>query len=272
VSYTLVSATVLGFELAQLPRGPVVAQAVLTGLTADTGTLLRLAAGTRSRRSEPAPVIQLRSLPARLSSTSTIEDAVEMVRASRWDGALALERMVRHEVLGADCAALAALPPVTRKRIADVLVDTAVAAWADPGPRDRGGDSDVGAPDTGCHPARVQEVIAPLLTGDREIADGWRATAPADSDAWTQAMHQACWAAHLTGRVREAAAAQMLGVIAFRRAGLGPVDVATGTWTALSGVLQAGVVADLLDQESLTTLLAPTKHDITVSAALRSSP
>ena len=70
-------------------------------------------------------------------------------------------------------------------------------------------------------------------------------------------MHGASWAAHVSGRTRTLAAAQLVAVSAFRAAGCTTRDGAEGVWNALAGCVQGLAMADLLDEESLTVLGAP---------------
>ncbi|GMA88916.1 hypothetical protein GCM10025868_41660 [Angustibacter aerolatus] len=57
--------------------------------------------------------------------------------------------------------------------------------------------------------------------------------------------------------MRLAAAGRLRAVQAFWAAGLDPDDGAAGAWNALSGVVQAAVVADLLPTEPLDVLQRP---------------
>jgi hypothetical protein len=72
-------------------------------------------------------------------------------------------------------------------------------------------------------------------------------------------VHDASWAVHLSGRVRAAAAAQLLAVEAVRDAGLSLADSAGGVWNLLSGAVQASVVEDLLADEAADLLAAPVR-------------
>jgi hypothetical protein len=69
-------------------------------------------------------------------------------------------------------------------------------------------------------------------------------------------VHEATWAAYLSGRVAAAAAAQLHRVGAVRAAGISLDDIASGLWNAVSGAVSALVVADLLDDVSCDLLLA----------------
>jgi hypothetical protein len=74
---------------------------------------------------------------------------------------------------------------------------------------------------------------------------------------WSTAAHSASWAAHLSGRIRTAAAAQLLLVQAVDTGAVPLADRAGGVWNLLSGAVQALVVRDLLDTSTAHRLLAP---------------
>jgi hypothetical protein len=69
-------------------------------------------------------------------------------------------------------------------------------------------------------------------------------------------VHEATWAAYLSGRVGAAAAAQLHLVWAGGSAKVSLDDVAAGFWNAVSGAVSALVVYDLLDDVSCDLLLA----------------
>lgn len=70
-------------------------------------------------------------------------------------------------------------------------------------------------------------------------------------------MHSATWAVHMTGRVREAAAAQLEAVRALATAGVTAAEAAAGTWNLVSGACQALVVSDLLETPAWRRLVDP---------------
>jgi hypothetical protein len=78
--------------------------------------------------------------------------------------------------------------------------------------------------------------------------------APAD---WSAAVHGASWAVYMSGRVRAAAAAQLMLVQAVDDAGVPVADRAAGVWNLLSGTVQALVVRDALDTGTAHRLLEP---------------
>jgi hypothetical protein len=88
----------------------------------------------------------------------------------------------------------------------------------------------------------------------RDIVDAYHRHQPAQ--LWAPAVHEATWAAYLSGRVAAAAAAQLHLVSSVRSAGVSLDDVAGGFWNAVSGAVSALVVYDLLDDVSCDLLLA----------------
>ncbi len=106
----------------------------------------------------------------------------------------------------------------------------------------------------------VDEVLTVLAGADEETRRRWREVVDdlrTHTGQWAPAMHQATWALSLTERLRLACDAQLAGVIAFDRAGFGAKDAAYGVWNALSGVLQASAVGDLLPAQEADVLLRP---------------
>ncbi|GAB3684275.1 hypothetical protein [Angustibacter aerolatus] len=164
--------------------------------------------------------------------------------------------------------------------VADVLADALAAAWSAPSlpaaarrrlgapfvaalhdlsPAVHDRDERAAADPDGLPSAavRVLAQVSAWSPGDRAA---WRAAVDPlrrGERGWSTAMHEASWAAHLSGRVRLAAAGQLRAVQAFWAAGLDPDDGAAGSWNALSGVVQAAVVADLLPTEPLDVLQRP---------------
>jgi hypothetical protein len=70
-------------------------------------------------------------------------------------------------------------------------------------------------------------------------------------------MHEASWAAHVSGRTRTLATAHLFAVQAFLDGGFDGRDGAHGVWNAVAGCVQGTAMADLLDARSLAVLTAP---------------
>ena len=289
--YSLVSAATLGFDLVRLPAGEQVADVLLTGLGADAATLHRLASGhpasgrddaeraalaVRARRAHElaaAGVPQLRDMTGPTGGDAERSARlVTLLERGTIGNTPALERLVREDVLGPEHPAVADLDPAVASPAADVLADAATGWWAAEGLPDpvrhelTGAYATVAAweplprPDLG--PA------APALTGLldelRDLGEGgrrrWRLAVDAtraQRRPWAAAMHGAAWAAHVSGRTRTLAAAQLTAVAAFRCSGFTARDGAEGVWNALAGCVQGLAMSDLLDSESLQVLGAP---------------
>ncbi len=291
MAYTLVSAAALGFDLARLPAGPNTAEVLLRALAADESALqamanvhpgscrsgcweiVQQASATRPRMSS---TLDLSAQVLDLAAGADTERALELM--TRLSGAPvgdldALDRLVRREVLDWtwESANDISVQRLRDRLAADVLVDAAAAAYCsdllDDGVRRhlttpyltmaRKLDPALALPGA---EGRVGRVLADVSTWSSHDRDDWRAAVDllrSGSGAWTSAMHDAGWAAHLSGRTRTAAASQLQGVLAFRQAGFTAQDAAEGSWNALSGTLQALTVRDLLGDDEMATLLRP---------------
>lgn len=282
--YSLVSVATLGFDLVRLPAGRRVADVLLTGWAADADVLGRLAAGVPSRDSDARRFrARTRELAA---AVPRVFDPFEQGRAGRGDrqvllaaqlqrgtigNAANVERLIRTELLVPGAG-----QPVGDRELAaaaDVLADAAVGYWAQdvlPAAARRRltaafeaavPSADTG-PDVDLGPAgqRLDDLFERLRHLDEAGRAGWRAAADAGSrqhGVWAAAMHDACWAAYLSGRTRAVAGAQLQAVQAFLDGGLGPRDGAHGVWNAVAGCVQSLATADLLDSDSFMVLQAP---------------
>jgi hypothetical protein len=295
VPYTLVSAATLGFDLVRIPAGRAVADVLLAGLAADAETLGAIA-GThpaRGRDREQRGVLAVRARRARelaaavptvrgISGTnaSGAGDRAAVLVAQLERGTIGdaptLERLLREDVLGPEHAGMADLAPEVGEEAADVLADAAVGHWAAEvlpplvrreltAPFTRAVDEGlVLSPAVGAELGPAAEGLAALLSDVRGLDDagraGWRVAVDegrAEHRPWATAMHEAAWAAHVSGRTRALAAAQLHAVRAFVDGGFTAADGAAGAWNAVAGCVQGTAMADLLDEGSLAVLLAP---------------
>jgi hypothetical protein len=183
-----------------------------------------------------------------------------------------LERLLRDDVLGPEHPAGARVDPDLRAEAADVLADAAVGYWAagvlpplvrrdltaafdrvtDAGP--------LAGADAGLLDADVQTFLASLRDLDDAGRARWRSAVDegrGQHRPWAGAMHEACWAAHVSGRTRSLAAVQLHAVQAFLDGGFDGRDGASGVWNAVAGCVQGLAVADLLDEASVAVLRAP---------------
>lgn len=287
--YSLVNAPALGFDLVRLRQGGEVAHVLLTALRADTDDLHRLAAEHRARTLTWA---ELRAAEPQDRVPTTLDlagEALELalhgeqsaVTAVVWRlehaplGNLdALAHLLRHEILAwtwkHEGAALT--QDDVDDRAAEVLLNAAASAYCaarlpDPVRRDLAAPylrartrPDHDPDDTGAPDDRLATLLGALGTNTAAGRQAWRDAVDLlrpHSASWAPAMHEATWAIHLSGRVALAAAAQLRGVLAFRRAGFTGRDGAHGVWNAISGILQASVVDDLLGEDDLATLHRP---------------
>ncbi|RFU19177.1 hypothetical protein [Geodermatophilus marinus] len=285
--YSLVSAATLGFDLVRLPGGRAAADALLTGLVADAEALRALAGvhpaagrdaaergalAVRARRARElaAAVPQLRTAPPGERAAVLV---AQLERSTIGD-ARAVERVLRDDVLGPEHPAAAELDEPTLSAAADVLADAVVGEWAAEvlpplvhrrlrGPlalaRDTGLVPAEGTPDLGPATDEVHGLLTALGELDEDGRARWRAAVDENRALrrpWATAMHEASWAAHVSGRTRTLATAQLLAVRAFADAGFDASDGAAGVWNAVAGCVQGMVMADLLGADALAVLLA----------------
>jgi hypothetical protein len=292
VTYSLVNASALGFDLVRLPGGPNAAEVILRGLDADEAALQELAnahPGPCRAACWDAALLATAGRPPMRAALALAAEAVDLAAAGDEQGTQelvtrlgaaplgdlqALDRFVRREVLDWtwETAGDVALQRLRDRLAADVLVDAATSAYcstllADDDRRHLAAPYLTVTHATALQPGAagdageaVVAVLDEITSWDEADRTEWRTAVDllrSGQGAWTAAMHDAGWAAHLAGRTRTAARVQMLAVGAFRAAGFTPADAAHGSWNALSGVLQALVVIDLLGDDEAATLLRP---------------
>jgi hypothetical protein len=263
--YSLLNASTLGFDLARLPGGADVADVLLDALALRADDLVRVAlpepAGAEPDAATPWRVQDalalmcggdLASLVLMGSTlrTATIGDVDQLLTCLRrewfdWGDVDDADLRLTAELVESCCSA------VVR------------SAWCGCGPV-RWRPLAARPVDLGPQADRVAGLLAEvaMLTGDQaeRLQDAWCARGAQGSPVrWSQAMHGATWAVELTGRARAAMAAQLHLVGALHRAGVDVTLVAGGAWNALSGVVQALVVEDLLDGSSSDELVAPAR-------------
>ena len=288
--YSLVSAATLGFDLVRLPAGRAVAGVLLTGLGADAGALTQLAGAHPGRglTRDERGVLAVRGRRAREMAVSvphvrgaaSAGDRAAVLVAQLEQGTIGdaptLERLLRDDVLGPEHTAAGELPADERDEAVAVLADAAVGYWAAgvlpplvrrelTGPYDRVIERGQVAPPTvgeDLGPAAAE--LAALLDAVRELDEGGRAAWRTAVDEgrpehrpWAAAMHEAAWAAHVSGRTRSLATAQLHAVQAFLDGGFDLHDGAAGVWNAVAGCVQGLSMGDLLDEGSQAVLQAP---------------
>lgn len=279
--YSLVSAPVLGFDLARLLGGSAVADVLLRGLSL-TDSDLDILASSRLDDWERVTLWQdvdeaarqrqsIRELSAEGTDPAGALAVLERAPIGTVDGLL---HCVRHDILdwtwqpgefGPEqsevagratavlCDAVVAaylrdlLPAETRRRLAAGWL--AAARWLP-----------IRTPDLGPQHAPVSAMLARLRNlGPAELSRLAR-TAEASRQVasdWAPAVHSASWAVYVSGRVRAAASAQLMLVEAIDDAGVTVSERAAGVWNLLSGTVQALVVRDALDADNAHRLLDP---------------
>ncbi len=268
----LIAAPTLALELARHPRGGDVAAVLLAALTlaphelADFGAMhvdspardrARVMAGSRGCLVGSSPMAGGRS-PARTFRGGTADllgDVLALISGDLMAGASARVsdlRVVRHPgaVAIVGDAALAAwcgeeLPYAQRQVLNSPFVRAvsrlpgAAARPAYEGPR-----VDL-----------LASLAAVLRRADRKL---WRRLGLGSdrqvSGSWARCMHEASAAAVTTSRLRAAAAAQLVPVVAVHRAWPGPAAVDLG-WNAVSAVAAAVAVADVLPDPVFAALV-----------------
>jgi hypothetical protein len=288
--YSLVSTATLGFDLVRLPEGREVAAVLLAGMDAGVADLHRLAAAhpghgrtaeqrgvlaVRSRRARElaAAVPQVRTAAAGLAEAVADRTAVlvEQLERGTIGDAPNLERLLRDDVLGPEHPARGAVGEDVLEAAADVLADAAIGYWAAevlPPLVRRELVSPLAAadlpvrpqPDLGPGTAGLLELFAALRGLDDDGRARWRAAVDegrSDHRSWAGAMHEGAWAAHVSGRTRTLATAQLAAVHAFLDGGFTARDGAHGLWNAVAGCVQGLAMADLLDDRSVALLRTP---------------
>jgi hypothetical protein len=288
--YSLVSAATLGFDLVRLPAGREVAEVLLTGLDAGVADLHRLAAvhPAEGRTREQRGALAVRSRRARELAVSVphVRNAatglpfpggdrtallVDQLERGTIGDAPTLERLLRDDVLGPAHHTAGRVAEDIVAAAADVLADAAIAHWAAEvlpplvraelvGPFDRAGLPARSTPDLGPETAGLLDLLGHLSGLDEAGRTRWRAAVDegrGDHRSWAGAMHEAAWAAHVSGRTRALATTQLMAVQAFLDGGFTGRDGAHGVWNAVAGCVQGLAMADLLDDRSVELLRTP---------------
>ena len=285
--YSLVGSSTIGFDLTRSPGGERVAVVLRVALAAGPPELDRLALvhpGDSARdgwlRARTPHTDDLWQVGTALGAAgAALEGAaggdttlLRKLETSRIGDAAAVDRLVRRDLLDwtwISSGPLSAQDPVA-SRAADVLSDAAVAAFlhtALPNTLRRAMTSPflaAGLPlldePTGTGSEDVDTFLGLVAAADEAVRHAWRTTVERHrhrTAEWAPAMHDATWALAVSDRLRSGADAQLAASIAFRRAGFTTQDAAYGVWNALSGVVQATVVADLLPATTAEVLLRP---------------
>jgi hypothetical protein len=281
--YTLVGAPLLGFDLARRDGGADVADLLRDALACGKDRLVELGEGYDERPvgwpdrvaggspTEGGRLAAALGDTARLVGEGRVEEALRLLATAPVAGLPELLGVVRDEVFDwtwDETSGVRRQPEPLRRGVA-VTCDALVAAWhgpalspafsaqlaaayarcSGPAPRLPLGPQDQLLTDvlrriSGCTRLQVEDLG---VSAERARRNG----------AWGEAMHSATWAVHMTGRVREAAAAQLQAVRALATAGVTAAEAAAGTWNLVSGTCQALVVSDLLETPACRRLVEP---------------
>ncbi|HEY0950081.1 hypothetical protein [Nocardioides sp.] len=286
--YSLVGAHALGFDLARLVSGRQAAAVLRTALTADSTDLdqwaaqhpgavarsdwLRATTRADARAETVRSVLPLAGAAVEEAVTTGASTLLRRLETSLLGDTRTLDHFVRHDLLDwtwIHSGPMSVQDP-TASAAADVLADAAVSGYLgarlDPGVR-RGmvtpylrADLPTRDETASTGMARVDRVLDRLSSADESVRAEWRRVVDEQrlrTAEWAPAMHQASWACSMSGRLRLACDVQLAGVIAFQLAGLTPRDAAYGVWNAVSGVLQAVVMIDLLPSKAAAVLVRP---------------
>lgn len=282
MTYSLINMPVLGYDLCRLPRGAQVAGVLLSALALEPADLAAIArehpgAGHRvrwqlvQRAGDPRPSAgaQLRAVGELgrdlLADPPAVLHTLERVLIGDLDD---LDRMLRNDVLDWTCGHADGKRVVHRhaEAAADVIAEALASEycnevlpsylaellrepWAAAAVPSR-------PVELGPHAARIHAVLDAVRGIGPDDAERLRGAVGDDPQRlrWSAAVHDASWAIFLTGRIRAAAAAQLLAVQAFAASPLTASDAALGTWNLVSGVVHGLVADDILAGETAAAL------------------
>jgi hypothetical protein len=279
--YSLVSASVLGFDLTRLGGGAATAEVLLRALVLSKDELPILARYLTDEEIRAQLWLEVESaataMPT-LRGVSESEDpmaSLKLVERAPIGSLDSLLRCIRYDIMfwtwsgqgtaarqseDAERATAVLCDAVVSTYLKDVLEATTrrrlAIGWVSAMRK-----LPAGPPvDLGPHHYAVSSLLDRLRSLRED--DVRRLVRAADDGrrhptGWSTAAHSASWAAYLSDRVRTAAAAHLLLVQAVDSAGVPVPDRAGGVWNVLSGAVQALVVRDLLDTATAHRLLAP---------------
>ncbi|GGJ82181.1 hypothetical protein GCM10010123_09880 [Pilimelia anulata] len=279
--YSLVSASVLGFDLTRLAGGSAVARVLLRALTLRHEDLPVLAAALPGPDRRAELWLEVEQAAARVPTIRKLGDEVTLetlgqVRTAPIGSVDGLLGCLRHDILSWTWTGSGreARQSEEAERATAVLCDAAVAAYLrdqlPDGTRRQLGAGWVssarrlpipGPIDLGPHHAAVKNLLTEVRslapTATRRLVRAGEDQRRSQASGWATAVHSASWAAYLSDRVRTAAAAQLLLVEALDNGVVTLADRAAGVWNLVSGAVQALVVRDLLDTQAAYRLVAP---------------
>ena len=227
--YSLVNVPCLVRDLSRHPRGAGLAADLLRAAALDPAAFssldtVRLAADAATRRDALAE--QMRVEPRALQVLAATRDMATTSGIDAWTAAVDVLEAAPMGSLGRPwrrwLTATGHAVPSVDAAVADVVVQLRDAS-----------------------PQQLQQAAQGLR---RQRAEGW---------SWAIAMHDACWAVHLTGRETVALTAQLHALRALLAATPAGTKPSPDTCAAVVAAVHARVVADVLAGDVLAALTAP---------------
>ena len=281
--YSLVNVPCLVRDLSRHPRGAGLAADLLRAAALDQAAFssldtVRLAADAATRRDALAEqmrveprALQVLAATRDMATTSGIDawtTAVDVLEAAPMGSLDELVGFVRDEVCAAAWARADDLAVATWPTALDVVADGVRARYAaelwpeiaaplgrpwrrwlwatgHAVPSVDAAVADVVVQLRDASPQQLQQAAQGLR---RQRAEGW---------SWAIAMHDACWAVHLTGRETVALTAQLHALRALLAATPAGTKPSPDTCAAVVAAVHARVVADVLAGDVLAALTAP---------------
>jgi len=213
--YSLVNTPTLVRDLARLPAGGALAADLLQAFALTPPDLEVLDARGRQAPAMPSAPSAAAERPRALAVLGAMRSgadthglaayagAIDLLAAATIGGLDDLVRYLRHDVLAAAWSTVGELAVAAYPNALGVVTDGLIATYA--------GRADIGrAWRDWCavHPVPPASTPYPLIVDAvRQLDAGVRVAAvPAE---WAPLVHEACWAVHLSGRERAAAATQL---------------------------------------------------------------
>lgn len=282
-AYSMVNVPCLVRDLARHPRGGEVAMDLLRAAALGPAEfasldLVRVAADVAERRDALASRMSLE--PRALQVLAATRDVAATAGLAAWTaavdvleatpmGALSdLVDLVRDDICDAAWSRADGLAVTAHTTALEVVMDGIRATYADEicpeiaGPLGRpwrrwlAATGHQGSPVDGNVADLVGELTAVAPDSLTRAADQLRRQRAAGW-SWAIAMHDACWAVHLTGRERTALIAQLHAVRALLDASTGGQRPSPDAVAAVIGAVHARVVEDVLAQDVFVALTTP---------------
>lgn len=281
--YSLVSSAVLVTDLLKQSEAAVLLTVMDTALQLTGGDLVELGRLGADRDAAVVTALRLRAaaLDAHRPGVAGALHALRRAGSHGEDAAAAAAAVVAgtsylgladlHRLLAGDVLAWAADQGDPARAGVQAVCDAVTAAWAAPDLLEADADllaapwraftgagSTPAGSDLGPQSGQLRTLLAALAGTDAERLDALDAVVTGTPGRqWAEDMHAACWAAHLSGRLRLVAAAQVAAGRALLAGGCAGRVLALRAGRAVPGAVQALSVADLLDDETVTRLTAP---------------